>query len=388
MSWTDEEIDKLFSNNAGNMIFEYKKGYFKEIEKHLPVAKKRDFLWTGLTLLMGSIITYLMIQPLVYDGKASFMNADIQSNVKYSYDVEKQMRTFTAVVKQVSETSTIPNELQNRTIIASTTELEINPVEKREINSEQIILSKETVQPEKKSPTSFVYENKAISTLGIEQLFTEESKINLLPYSPDIDRVDRTPGFEFFIQGVAGTGHGKMLPGEKFNKVTGIGLGGEWNRKRFTASFAMNGIVSHHNGMELSRISRVYGFGSTEYKSTIEYSKLFLAESELTLGYRLGRLAAFCGVNLNYLVTTESTISSFEDDEMHIADIRKLYGYKTGIKDWGLKPMLGMSYDFKNRIQIGANIGAHVIQTIDSEYLQGTSRPLPLEGRFYVRLKL
>ena len=73
---------------------------------------------------------------------------------------------------------------------------------------------------------------------------------------------------------------------------------------------------------------------------------------------------------------------------MHIADIRKLYGYKTGIKDWGLKPMLGMSYDFKNRIQIGANIGAHVIQTIDSEYLQGTSRPLPLEGRFYVRLKL
>ncbi len=388
MSWTDEEIDKLFSNNAGNMIFEYKKGYFKEIEKHLPVAKKRDFLWNGLTLLMGSIIAYLMIQPLVYDGKASFMNADIQSNVKYSYDVEKQMRTFTAVVKQVSETSTIPNELQNRTIIASTTELKINPVEKREINSEQIILSKETVQPEKKSPTSFVYENKAISTLGIEQLFTEESKINLLPYSPDIDRVDRTPGFEFFIQGVAGTGHGKMLPGEKFNKVTGIGLGGEWNRKRFTASFAMNGIVSHHNGMELSRISKVYGFGSTEYKSTIEYSKLFLAESELTLGYRLGRLAAFCGVNLNYLVTTESTISSFEDDEMHISDIRKLYGYKTGIKDWGLKPMLGMSYDFKNRIQIGANIGAHVIQTIDSEYLQGTSRPLPLEGRFYVRLKL
>ena len=55
MSWTDEEIDKLFSNNAGNMTFEYKKGYFKEIEKHLPVAKKRDFLWNGLTLLMGSI---------------------------------------------------------------------------------------------------------------------------------------------------------------------------------------------------------------------------------------------------------------------------------------------------------------------------------------------
>ena len=316
MSWTDEEIDKLFSNNAGNMTFDYKKGYFKEIEKHLPVAKKRDFLWTGLTLLMGSIITYLMFQPLVYDGKASFMNADIESNIKHSYNVEKQMRTFKAVVKQVNETSAIPNELQNRTIIASTTELKINPVEKREVNSEQIILSKEKAQPEEKSPTSFVYENKAISTLCIEQLFTEESKINLLPYSPDIDRVDRTPGFEFFIQGVAGTGHGKMLPGEKFIKVTGIGLGGEWNRKRFTASFAMNGIVSHHNGMELSRISKVYGFGSTEYKSTIEYSKLFLAESELTLGYRLGRLAAFCGVNLNYLVTTESTISSFEDDEI------------------------------------------------------------------------
>ena len=35
MSWTDEELDKLFSDSAGDMTFEYKKEYFKDIEKHI-----------------------------------------------------------------------------------------------------------------------------------------------------------------------------------------------------------------------------------------------------------------------------------------------------------------------------------------------------------------
>ncbi|MFZ9029062.1 MAG: hypothetical protein ACO2Z9_08605, partial [Crocinitomicaceae bacterium] len=187
---------------------------------------------------------------------------------------------------------------------------------------------------------------------------------------------------------IAGIGQGKMLPGEKVSKITGLGIGVELNRRKLTASLALNGVISHHQGMELSRISKVYGFGSTEYKSTIEYSKLFLAESELMLGYRMGRLTAYGGMNVNYLVTTESTVSSIENEKVNTNDVRKFYGYKTGLKNWGIKPMIGASYDFKNRIQLGANIGVQVIQTVEPEYLEGTSRPLPLEGRFYLRLKL
>ena len=53
MSWTDEEIDKLFKESASEVSFKYDNAYFKEFEAaSLPVSKKgKDFLWMGTALV-------------------------------------------------------------------------------------------------------------------------------------------------------------------------------------------------------------------------------------------------------------------------------------------------------------------------------------------------
>lgn len=395
MSWTDEELDKLFSDSAGDMTFEYKKEYFKDIENYLPISKKRDILWTGMTLFMGSIVVYLMIQPVnsVWKNPVSAQHIainnieDSDSNLNQGQNTIKVGEVLSGEVGETNIRFETVNEKDNQSVYSGVVS---NTVEKQtESNSNDFVALADSPAKSKTDNTLNVSDDHTdLSLLELELLKSEGLSKNLLKAAPQIDRIDVTPGVDFFVQGIAGVGQGKMLPGEKVSKITGLGVGVELNRRKLTASVSLNGVVSHHQGMELSRISKVYGFGATEYKSTIEYSKLFLAESELTLGYRFGRFTAFSGVNVNYLVTTESTVSSFENEKLNTLDVRKLYGYNTGLKNWGLKPMVGMSYDFKNRIQVGANIGAQVIQTVEPEFLEGTSRPLPLEGRLYLRLKL
>ena len=46
MSWTDDEIDKLYQTGAAGSQFEYKAEYWREMEAMLPIQKKRgDALW-------------------------------------------------------------------------------------------------------------------------------------------------------------------------------------------------------------------------------------------------------------------------------------------------------------------------------------------------------
>ena len=41
MNWKDEEIDKLFQDNAGSGSFEYKEEYWKEMEAMLAEAHEK-----------------------------------------------------------------------------------------------------------------------------------------------------------------------------------------------------------------------------------------------------------------------------------------------------------------------------------------------------------
>ncbi len=395
MSWTDKELDKLFSDSAKGMTFEYKKEYFKDIEKHLPISMKRDILWTGMTLLMGSIVVYLMIQPTesVWTDSAVSEKVLAVNEKMAESDLITDQNAFRTEEKSVDG---IQQELKSNVlikisdpevevIIPETPSLEVSTGESIAQSIGQNEMSNKKVE---EIFTESSNDQSSLALLGLKPIDETSLSNELLAGSPQVDRIDVTPELDFFVQGLAGIGQGKMLPGEKSSMIAGLGIGAEFNRKRLSASIALNGVISYHQGMELTRMSKVYGFGSTEYKSTVEYSKLFVAESELTLGYRMGRLTAFGGVNINYLATTEATVSNFENEQLNTLAVRKLYGYKTGLKNWGLKPMVGMSYDFKNRLQFGATVGAHVIETVESEFLEGISRPLPLEGRVYLRLKL
>lgn len=375
MSWTDEELDKLFSDSAGDMTFEYKKEYFKDIEKHLPISRKRDILWNGLSMLMGVVVVYLMIQPVdtvIKSGQHKVDYVLAKSNV--------QSEGLNDVATEISSAINTNSQFTSTKETTSNKRIETNVVQTQK-KTDKIEVASVIAAEEKTSNVDLLDK--------IEVGLIDENKLggSLQENIEIVDRIDLTPRLDFFVQGIGGVGQGKMLPGEKVSKLTGLGLGVEYNRNRLSASFALNGVVSHHEGMELSRVSKVYGFGSTEYKSTIEYSKLFMLESELTLGYRMGRITAYGGLNVNYLATTECSITNSKDEEIKDADIRKVYGYSTGLKSWGLKPMVGLSYDFKNRIQLGANVGAQVIETVEPEFLEGVSRPLPIEGRLYLRWK-
>lgn len=388
MNWTDEELDKLFSDSAGDVSFTYKKDYFKDIEKHLPISRKRDFLWNGISMAMGAIIVYLMIQP----GTGSSISADQSEGLQLaSTDMNTEVQdvfnlSIDVVSENVGQTTTSGNLIQHSEELVAVSSVDQIKTESIESNGSGLSLISKEINSEKSEEE---ISSEKLDQLGLTHLSEKVLNSTIQPSEIILDRIDLTPRMDWYVQGITGLGQGRMLPGEKNSKVFGVGAGVEYNRNHLMASMGINGVVSQHEGMELSRISKVYGFGSTEYKSTIEYSKLFLLESDLTLGYRTGRFAAFGGMNLSYLVTTECSITNTDElKDMADTDVRKEYGYKTGLKNWGIKPMVGASYDFKNKLQLGMNLGAQVLQTVDPQYLEGVSRPMPIEGRIYLRWKL
>jgi len=58
MSWTDEEIDKLFKEASEQPAFEYKASYFQAIEEQLPVKRSRKiglWWWTANVFLFAFV---------------------------------------------------------------------------------------------------------------------------------------------------------------------------------------------------------------------------------------------------------------------------------------------------------------------------------------------
>ena len=64
MSWTDDELDQLFSDAASNATVEYNDAYWKDIEGMLPVRKKRKGLlwWMGGAGALVFFGTLLLVQ--------------------------------------------------------------------------------------------------------------------------------------------------------------------------------------------------------------------------------------------------------------------------------------------------------------------------------------
>jgi len=59
MSWMNEDIDELFSELAEQQSFSYKKAYFKDIERHLPLRKSRKPFIASF-LLISSIVAVVL----------------------------------------------------------------------------------------------------------------------------------------------------------------------------------------------------------------------------------------------------------------------------------------------------------------------------------------
>lgn len=383
MSWTDEELDDLFRDSAEKLSFDYKKEYWKDIEAQLPVKKKRDFLWNGMALMFLIGVGSMMLRNTISD-----LDRSSQSSVIAQYNNEK-LNDNNAEVKTGQDVALWDCvDLSNLDFIWTN----------NQINTSDWMVGGCEIHPFNNIPNNYVmpvFDEGASVDNTIVELKTKKAETIIQSDNSTIEqipsRIDYTPFHDFYVQGIAGIGQGRMVPGEGMSSSYGLGAGVEFNRRKLYVSLAINGIISNHQSLVLTRSSKVYGFGSEEYSTSVEISRLYTLESEIAAGYRFGKTVVYGGLNAGYLIGTQSNVTTEQKDvalDVVDSDTRKVYGYFGGLNRLSLKPMIGASYDAGRRIQVGANVGVQMLNSVDPEYFEGESRKFPVDGRIYLRMKL
>ncbi|HIP32414.1 MAG TPA: hypothetical protein EYG86_06620 [Crocinitomicaceae bacterium] len=190
----------------------------------------------------------------------------------------------------------------------------------------------------------------------------------------------------FYGQALGGLSQSMVIPSNQYSYNMGLGFGVQINKGKLEISAGLNGIWSIHDDIILSRQAKVYSFGSDVVNYELKYKEIFSLEANLSLGYKLGNSTLSIGLRPSY--NAGSKIAYRTSDLNGTETIENFYGFSEGINRFGLKPMLGYSYNFRKGLSIGLNIGMQLFPLVDESFVQGMNSKLPIDGQIYLRKQI
>ncbi len=427
MSWTDEEIDKLFQDSANAQSFEYDNAYFREIEAALPVTKKgNDFLWMGMAMLFIVALT-----------SGYFMNDSSENRINGTENQLAQVElNKSETLGSNSRSETNQTEINKAEITDQTTGSELNVLDgshkviKTRQNGQTASLSAKNplieLNASDKMAISVAEENARIAIgkahrvtdeklLAEAQVKAQDARIEIqadraqldtkqLPISAtlksksvsEIDQnLDRTvlastfpvfgqlrPKSAFYLELNSGMSQSLITP-EVYSSVSyGGGIGIESYLENFNLNTGLNLKVSNYRDLELTRTWKQYNFGSTSGMDNYNYKNIYSLELPITLGYNFGQHNFNIGVRPSLLIGAKITHQSFLNEELTRSE--EIYGFAGGLKRFGLKPTIGYAFHM-NKWTIGANVGVQLMQSVNEADINGLNNRFPIDGKIYLR---
>jgi hypothetical protein len=395
MSWTDDEIDKLYQTGAAGSQFEYKAEYWREMEAMLPNQKKRgDALWFFFSaLIFGLLLTSVFIQePLSLNGDETLL-----ADTRTFEDVTTQQSTIASETIDAEKPNGLENESTSTAVphdeddLKSMAQREIsNPIHPTTRSDESSESVKPIDQQKAELNRSDNGELKSIDVGALETRSLELTSIATLQEQShpwDNAKINAVALNGMFVQLLGGVSQSMVDPSTGWSNSYGAGIGYNLEKGRFILNVGLNWLISNHNDLELTRSAKVYGFGSEVYTYNIDYQQLYLLEGNIELGYLLGRHELKAGVRPSYVFSSRVRVSetATADQSFTSEEHGSYYGYMDGLKRIGLKPTLGYAYRIRPDLQVGMNIGVQLLQGVNEDFVEGKNNNLPIDGQLYLR---
>lgn len=431
MSWTDEEIDKLAQESAANSSFEYKNEYWTEFEAMLSKKRKGDsIIWFfSAFLFVGLIGTSLIFNETFKNSttlskvnqnnvtsitlaKTTNENSSNQKSENNNFESQQNQKNNGAIQaksnvassknvnntidkKYYSKTASQTNKITiDPSILAvalgSTFEREVENETKQEEFSKDLKpinnLDEQDLNDEI-APEYEVENEDFVSKLPLLALKTQETTSpEIMPMASLHNERELPAKASFYVIALGGVSQSLITPSNNISNSFGLGLGAQIQKGRFTFTTGLNGIWSNHKDLKLTRSAKVYGFGSNQYNYEFNYRQIYTLEAELTAGYKFGRHLINVGVRPSYIVGTKVGITESIDEKSNIE--RNEYGHVNGLNRFGIKPMLGYSFDITNSLKVGLNVGVEMMPKIQEGFLVGSNNRFPIDGQIYLRHSL
>ncbi len=417
MSWTDEEIDKLAREGAANSSVEYKNEYWTEFEAMLPASGKRDILWFFTAFLFVGLLgtSFVLnglrndtvhqtaqtaekkiesIQKIEKENKHINISDATTSKDKTS-DESEQLKAPSSEGSKSTESMTENGAGLRKTVQTQRTTNSNNKTEKQPLKTiPSTGLNASIGSPYSQTSTAVKPEEDAIADT---KLNSNQISVSQLPFrglnefglsaslmpAMDFSKQKLPARASFYVNGFGGLSQSLITPSKDISTSFGLGFGAQIQKGKFTFTTGVNGVWSNHKDLNLSRSTKVYGFGSNEYNYQFRYKQIYLIEAELTAGYKMGKHLINVGVRPSFVIGTKVAVVQSVNDEKTIDGNE--YGYVDGLNRFGIKPTLGYSFDITPSLKIGLNVGVELMTKIQEGYLVGSNNRFPIDGQLYLR---
>jgi hypothetical protein len=419
MSWTDEELDQLFSDAASNATVEYNDAYWKDIEGMLPVRKKRKgLLWwmggAGAIVFFGSL---LLVQfPFTTKSTIGKENARELANSSVtdlnqsptSSPSNRVKKTLNLVESNTSLTDNNLNITDNSVSLQNTnnykaTKGTINPEKavQQKVKSNEAIVepirlvdNSLLVNEDRRlfNPIEIVESNdiqqEKLETEAIPTLATID--INPLYHSGELIPMfyklkTRSPHALFAEVGL-GLGQSPITSSENGSAIAknyGLQLGYSFQKSNFRYSAGLGISVQQFDNVYIKERSLIYGFGSNSIDNHYRFSSLLRLEVPLAIGYQFKRHTLSAGASFSFPLIAGLSFTKYVDGNMAVEE--KGYTSTEFFKPFGAELQVGYAYQLGSNWELGAKVQMQLINPIASDRILGTSNALPLSGQVALR---
>lgn len=414
MSWSDEEIDKLFQSQADTPVFEYKDEYWKEVEAMLPEKRKPDGLWFILsTICAGALIVGMFYpsnsimennQRIADIGAETIENTISEKSLASNNDVDKidadsemneiafggnltESTKDVTIAKIGAANNSIINEPTTTTIINNNTTIDQFSIVSITEDEQNVVPSIEATQ------------TKAIEFENIPSVLARPFSLQSTVYPYDFHESKMVMPLphgwtkQLYVQAFGGVGSSYLAKSNSVISNAGLGIGLQLGRGDFSTSIELNGSVSSLNDLTYSKEVREYGFGMYLRNYNVAYKQIGSLGLRWSLNYHVNRSSFGFGVQPTYMfgsrvMLTKNNVeyvASFQQET--IEDREVYYGFYEGLNRFGLATDINYAYRLNSKWELGASFGVQWINRVN-ETMGDTPRILPIEARFSIKRNL
>lgn len=433
MSWTDEEIDKLFNESANTQSFKYDDAYFSEIEAALPINKKgKDFLWMGTAMLF---IVALTTGYFVTNSNENTLNsyndqlANLELNTENNRNIGNTVNSKSTTGENKSSANSLTaQQLKNQ---LNTDSEDVSTINGNDASLASLSnLKKPNTSSTDKSEPTWINLNKPnastfltrvdpafnmplelvskpiiidiVNTNGLLNLSLADASAEMETSSLEtksITQIDQNldrsimpsalpllsqirPKATFYVELNAGVSQSFIASSGAKTSSFGGGVGIESYFGNFNLTTGLNFKHSNVNDLSYSGAGIKYGFGSVFRAGNVNYEKMYSIEIPISFGYNFGKHNLNVGVRPSILIGAKYQEAAFENGQLTRSE--ETIGFTDGLKRFGVKPTIGYAYHM-NKWTIGGNIGVQLLQTVNDAKMNGTNNLSPIDGQVYLR---
>ena len=373
MSWTDEDIDGLFRDAAAQKEFRYDASFFKEIERELPIHRRRKsrlyWVLSYSMLVLFSLVNLKTWNPesLVVTA-AKRLNAKSISSWRSNYKIESPL---TSTALNHSNSAAIQSDGIQKSGVFKSNLLE-DAIDEMQLKNEVLSLNNDSEQAE--------------IQIKAYPLVAGFSTSEIIESNRPNDRQLSKYNYYLQLSGGIGQGYNEVIDRNHTNGALFMEFGLKQSFKNFTLNAGAHLQWTKMDDLKIKERTKIYGFGYSTYDNVYSFKGIATCGLSIGVSRQFGRHAV--GV-----VAAPSLRIFALLDRVQLLDGQQFSSYH-GVTDVSIFRKVSLPtglqyfYAVNESIQIGLNASCDLVQPINSDRFEGSPIKNPFQVQFGIRTNL